>query len=403
MSTKCIKELVVRVFAHRAVTWSAERAGSFLPSTLKNVLFKAAAKKHCVQDVILHEIEYMVYYGERNARSHFEIWDPVFSKLSGKHISVLRHAMPWWELKDRDSVYPINAMEQLDQLFARLPNLKAVFYPGNNGENLYAVRQNQYCHIFLGHGDSNKGSSANKMFRLYDEVWVAGQAHIERFDSVPGDYSSIKFEVIGQPWMAEWLDARPDYEMDELLDWAYLPTWRGSYRSWSYSSLSIADEIMNSGNLHAQKSGQGFIKPHPWTDGETMKAITQTASELVNVHIVDPTTQLRNCLEKPLRFVICDVSAALTECLYINVPIFLYRPPLQSEMTDDFEEQTDFCYKFQKIDELNQLLDEVILQGRDRLAEARAKAIAHTIDMKRTKSGEFYRKLAALPLHRRQF
>lgn len=398
MSIKQLKALAVGVFAHPAAIWSAERAGSFLPSSLKKALFKAAAKTQCGQGAVLPDVEYMVYYGERNARSHFEIWQPVFSKLPGKHVSVFRHAMPWWELKDRGAVCPVNAMEQLDQLFARLPNLKAIFYPGNNGENLYAVRQNQYRHIFLGHGDSNKGSSANKMFRLYDEVWVAGQAHIDRFDNVAGDFSSIKFEVIGQPWMADWLDARPDYETDDLTDWAYLPTWRGSYRSWGYSSLSIAGEIMRIGNCHAPDAGQGFIKPHPWTDSDSMKAITQHAAELGNAQIVDPATQLRNCLGKPLRFVICDVSAALTECLYINVPIFLFRPPSQSELGDDFEDQTDFCYKFQTIDELNQLLDEVISRGQDRLAEARAKAIAHTIDIGRTKSGEIYRKLAALPL-----
>ncbi|MCP4821001.1 MAG: hypothetical protein GY883_17585, partial [Shimia sp.] len=187
----------------------------------------------------------------------------MFAACDGKSASIVRFTATWWELRDEPNVFPVTSIKQIEPLLARMPNLKAIFYPANNGTNLQAIRNTNYNHVFLGHGDSNKTSSANKVFRLYDEVWVAGHAHLDRFKRIPGNYSGIDFKVIGQPWMRDWLAALPDYSQSERKDWGYFPTWRGYYANTNYSSLDLTPEIVKV----AQDclSGSGFLKLHPWS------------------------------------------------------------------------------------------------------------------------------------------
>jgi hypothetical protein len=170
-------------------------------SSKRRELFHAVALNELGRTTALPEVEYVVYYGEKQSIPHYEMWNPVFAARPNAYLSVFRYSSSWWRVKQDPKIYPISSINQIEPLFARMPNLKAVFYPANNGINMQAVRNNDLTHVFLGHGDSNKASSANKVFRLYDHVWVAGQAHIDRFARVTGNYSALEFRIVGQPWM----------------------------------------------------------------------------------------------------------------------------------------------------------------------------------------------------------
>lgn len=383
---------------------------------LRSKYFHAVARNEMTRTTNLPEVEYVVYYGEKQSKSHYDMWNPVFAERPNSYVSIVRYTDSWWPLNEAPNIYPISSINQIEPLFARMPNLKAVFYPANNGVNMQAVRNNDLTHVFLGHGDSNKASSANKVFRLYDEVWVAGQAHLDRFERVSGNYSALSFHVVGQPWMRDWLNALPNYAPADRTAWGYFPTWRGYYKNTNYSSLDHTAEIAAVAQNLLGDAGHGFLKLHPWSAESDVAAVEEVVlggaarpepdedgqspeitSAKTGLTLPDHATQLRNILEKPLRFVICDISAAVTECLYVNVPIFLYHPRPPALLAEDFEAQNAFCYLYRDTDELRALLKRVITDGDDYLAAEREQAMNYFVDWERTKSGQFYEELDRLP------
>ena len=398
---------------------------------LKSKHFKIVSESDGSRTFELPKVNYVVYYGEKNARGHFDMWDPIFAKNPNSYISIVRYTKTWWRIKTYPNIYPISKIDQIEPLLARLPNLKAIFYPANNGVNLQAIRNTNIKHVFIGHGDSNKASSANKVFRLYDEVWVAGQAHIDRFRNIPGDYSAIKFNTVGQPWMEDWLDALPDYMPQERTSWGYFPTWRGYYKDTNYSSLDSVKDIIDAAFDCLGEESSGFLKLHPWTSAKDVSHISNIRQEFLvreqnytnstnydscgigmledsdgtldkeqsiksRLEVPKAETKLQSILEKPLQFVICDISAAITECLYINVPIFLYHPGPPVKLGDDINEQYDFCYLFKDADELRNLLKRVITDLDDNLMSRRVSALDYYVNLENTRNGQFHKSLEQL-------
>ena len=59
--------------------------------------------------------------------------------------------------------------------------LRCVFYVNNALRNVHVVRYAGVRHVQLNHGDSDKATSYNPVFRMFDRNFVAGQAAVDRF------------------------------------------------------------------------------------------------------------------------------------------------------------------------------------------------------------------------------
>ena len=370
--------------------------------------FISESLRHIGDEALLPEVEFMVYYGGGGSKSHFNMWNPVFEQQKKRFLSVFRSAVDWWKNREHHNVIPIAGFPQIEILMERLPNLKAVLYPANNGSNCQVVRQNDLQHIFIGHGDSNKSSSANKVFRLYDEVWVAGEAHLERFKSEQFNISGVDFKIIGQPWMRPTLE-NIHSNKNEAMNWCYLPTWKGNVPSQHYSSFDSFSELYEKAFSKLPISSMGVIKPHPWTELEFLKSIEQylqknsenfgnaaQAQAIANqpsITLAAPSMSIGDVLSQNPKFVVCDVSAAVTECLFWNVPIMLFDPSLPSLPTQKIREMYPGCYLFKNAEELNSLLVDVILKGNDTLSSAREDMLAYTVDIAKTKNGAIFQEL----------
>src|SRR5699024_2383781 len=79
------------------------------------------------------------------------------------------------------------------------PNLGAVFYVNANSGNNLMVRYNQYQHVHLGHGDSDKPSSYNPTHGIYSRVFSAGQAAVDRYRAHGVNIPRERFEIVGRP------------------------------------------------------------------------------------------------------------------------------------------------------------------------------------------------------------
>ena len=115
------------------------------------------------------------------------------------------------------------------------------------------------------------------------------------------------------------------------------------------------------------------------------------------ISLAPSSISIGDALTQNPTFVVCDISAAVTECLYLNVPIMLFDPSLPSLPTQKIREMYPGCYLFKNAEELNSLLVEVILKVTIRcLRQERACLHIQSI-LRKQKTVRFFRNLIEFP------
>ncbi|MDR0215258.1 MAG: CDP-glycerol glycerophosphotransferase family protein [Comamonas sp.] len=336
--------------------------------------------------------KYYLHNGENMTAgpNHLNMWLPLLISFRVPFLLIIRdHKLYGWVLKNYPTVDVAFAKSAGDvgEVVAMTEGVPLALYSSSTGNNIHLIRFEEIKHCFIGHGDSEKAASAHKALRMFDEIWVASQAHIDRFHNKPFNTSGLDFLKIGRPTLVNALkqSGTPWYERGETKI-LYLPTWEGSNYKNDYSSVRTAKQILE------MASGKAVIhaKLHPLT-GSRDKSISN-AQELikssfrdnVNVSVIPSSITLLDIYDKYNIF-ICDISSVVTECLALDVPIFLYYPKnVEIEMAVSNMVFEDYCYVFSSLEELEALIARVIT-GDDYKKEARQKAVDYFIGVKETK------------------
>jgi hypothetical protein len=115
--------------------------------------------------------------------------------------------------------------------------------------------------VFIGHGDSDKGASANPFARAYHEIWVAGPAGRDRYAAAGVDLPDSAFVEVGRPQLRE-LRRRP--EADQRPTVLYAPTWEGWGEDEYHSSLPhLGPQLIRA--LLTRGDVRVMYRPHPRT------------------------------------------------------------------------------------------------------------------------------------------
>ncbi|MBD8605708.1 CDP-glycerol glycerophosphotransferase family protein [Aeromicrobium sp. CFBP 8757] len=125
---------------------------------------------------------------------------------------------------------------QLDEILS-LSDVKLALYVNHDPVNFESLRFTSLVHVYLGHGDSDKGVSVSNQVKAYDLCFLAGRAALERTASAVMLYDAAARSVlIGQPQLdaAPVVVPAPDPSRPTVL---YAPTWEASQPSVSYGSL----------------------------------------------------------------------------------------------------------------------------------------------------------------------
>ena len=80
---------------------------------------------------------------------------------------------------------------------------------GNVGKNIHMLRIRGLRGVFVGHGDSDKEASFNPFTKVYDEVWVAGQAGRDRYIRAQVGVRDENVYEVGRPSSAASAPADP--------------------------------------------------------------------------------------------------------------------------------------------------------------------------------------------------
>lgn len=148
---------------------------------------------------------------------------------------------------------------QLDEILS-LSEIKLTLYVNHDPINFESLRFTSMVHVYLGHGDSDKGVSVSNQVKAYDFCFLAGQAALDRTASSVMLYDAAAHSVlIGQPQLdgAQAAIPAPDPARPTVL---YAPTWEASQPSVSYGSLeSHGVAIMSA----LKGSYRVIYRPHP--------------------------------------------------------------------------------------------------------------------------------------------
>ncbi len=351
-------------------------------------------------------IPFIIHSGEsmNGGSNHLRLWLPIFIQSNTNFMVLVRNIDLYnWVKKEYPWISVALARRLLDveELITLLPEAKYVFYPSSTGNNIHITRFSHLNHVFIGHGDSDKAASAHKALRLYDEIWTAGQAHIDRFKNSDFNTAHLCFLKVGRPNLNLVLKNSQSLWSQRMSPRIlYLPTWEGVMEEANYSSTHISGQIIravnSSTNMHVS------VKYHPFTGNRNavLKDINSATQSLItesgiDVSVVDFSIGVEELIPVNNIF-ICDISAVVSECLTANAPIFVYIPSdrvvkiSSSNMTYE-----DYCYTYSSVEELLGKIQQV-LSGDDYMAENRKKAIDYFIGTEETLNNKFIEQLKSI-------
>ena len=272
--------------------------------------------------------EVVVYFSSpRSGTYALRVWLDTIGRFASPVVIVLREAH---HLEDLDLtglpvvVLPLAA----DVEAAQVPSMRVALYPTNVVKNNHMIRLPGIRHAFIGHGDSDKAGSFSPVTRVYDEIWVAGEAGRDRYLRAGEGVRPEQVRLVSRPQLAgvvrRPVDPRP---VPTVL---YAPTWEGFYDESDYCSvaapgLEAVRAMVASGRVRV------IFKPHPAT-GARRADVTEALAEIEalvgqepHARVADGPESLYDAMNQA-DVLLSDVSSVLSDWLASGRPFIVTNP-----------------------------------------------------------------------------
>ncbi len=155
-------------------------------------------------------------------------------------------------------VYMRNLHDMENYMTAADP--RVVLYVNQSVRNFQLMRYGRAAHVFISHGESEKGYMSSGQLRAYDFAFIAGQAAYDRIlGSLPMYDPAVRTRQIGRPQL-DFLPADRSGRSDTRTVF-YAPTWEGDRPSMAYGSIESSGRQIVTSLL-----GAGYrviYRPHP--------------------------------------------------------------------------------------------------------------------------------------------
>ncbi|WP_329331718.1 hypothetical protein OG866_02680 [Streptomyces sp. NBC_00663] len=196
------------------------------------------------------------------------MWIETLERLDRRPLIILRERASFRYLgRTRLPVLCVPKADDLAEL--DLSGVRVVLYPGNAGKNVHMLRIAEAKHVFIGHGDSDKLASSNRVSKVYDEIWVAGRAGRDRYRRVRHAISDAAIVEVGRPQLAP-IQFHADRVPGRRPVVMYAPTWEGWSDDDCHTSL-IPMGVRLVEKLLAEDV-RVIYKPHPLTGKRSAEA-----------------------------------------------------------------------------------------------------------------------------------
>ena len=253
-------------------------------------------------------------------------WIPYLDRLGVRYVVFVRNPASFGEA-ERLTDQPVlvrRGSREMDPVM--VSTLRCVFYVNNALRNVHVVRYAGVRHVQLNHGDSDKATSYNPVFRMFDRNFVAGQAAVDRFGAHGISTAPDFFEIVGRPQVEDVAVAGPGRGVRRVL---YAPTWAGMHADSAYSSLPVGPAIVR--GLLARGCTVVY-RPHPYTRrnpglraaSEAVTALlTEDRSRTGTAHVfgaqAEQVWSIVDCFNA-VDALVSDVSSVVPDFLYSEKP-----------------------------------------------------------------------------------
>jgi hypothetical protein len=334
--------------------------------------------------LIKHDPAFLLHFSAPDfTEYHVEMWRPYLERIGKPWIIVVREKQSFGTLAaaSAPSGVPVIYCPIISDLDAAVtPNMKAAFYVNNGMKNTHLVRFSQLKHIQLLHGDSDKASSFNPVTAMFDRIFVAGQAGIDRYEANGVLIPAQKFDIVGRPQVEEIKVSHTEIRDVAAPVVLYATTWVGVYDDANYSSLKIGEKIVAK---LLERKVTVVLRPHPYTErnlssvrhaGRLAHMLEEDRSRSGRPHVFGPTATTQMSLfdcANAVDAMISDVSGVASDFLYSEKPFALTN--MLGESAEEFERSFPLSRAAYVIDSDASNLDEVLdqLLGTDPLATKR--------------------------------
>ncbi|MBD5786381.1 CDP-glycerol glycerophosphotransferase family protein [Cellulosimicrobium terreum] len=288
--------------------------------------------------------EVMVYItGPAGTEYQLAAWLPVLDTIDSRIVIVAReHALA--DQVSRLTSLPVVATPSLADLDAlHVPSLRVALYVNNGAKNTHNVRYQDVTHVQLLHGDSDKPASFNPVTAMFDKIFVAGQAGIDRYANHGIHIPAERFAIVGRPQVVGI--ERPT-SRGSVRNALYAPTWTGFQADANYGSLPVGHEIVRA------LVGRGLtvtFRPHPYSFKEpTSRAqidaieqlLTADAAATGRTHVfgveASSAMTLPDCFNAA-DLLVTDVSSVPADFLFSEKPFVITK--MQPGTVDDFVDE----------------------------------------------------------------
>ena len=274
--------------------------GGLAVAALQLVAIRRHAPEKAVQAALqAYAPRYCLYFnGTPFASYQVKMWLPYLQRTGANGVLVIRD--PRFLATARSmSALPVVLARSVESLeYVIVPSVGAVFYVNNDAKNANGVRYASVTHVHLGHGDSDKPASYAAITSMFDRIFVAGRAGVDRFAQHGVLVPPEKFVLVGRP-QVEGIEVRsPEAALPSSPVVLYAPTWRGSLEDSLFGSLRFGERIVQA--LIAAGATVMF-RPHPYSrrDAESRALIARIDAALA-ADAGRPHVQSAPCAERSI-------------------------------------------------------------------------------------------------------
>lgn len=268
----------------------------------------------------------LYFSGDVEAVYQVNMWLETMERLNRPALVVLRENKYLDDIKATSA--PLLCMpDSVAFMNFPMPSVRAALYVANVGKNIHLLRLPTIKSAFIGHGDSDKTASFNPFAKVYDQVWVAGEAGRQRYLRAKVGVRAEEIVLVGRPQLdaIESVAPRPAGSPFTVL---YAPTWEGWTEDPHQSSLiPMGREIV--ATLLATEGVRVIYKPHPLT-GTVKPLASRVSDEIVAMmaaagpqHVaVGSDRALYDCFNES-DALISDISSVVSDYLRSEKPYFV--------------------------------------------------------------------------------
>ncbi|MEU9828998.1 CDP-glycerol glycerophosphotransferase family protein [Micromonospora chersina] len=210
-----------------------------------------------------HQPEFVLYFSAPPGSEYqVTMWLPYLERIGRPFMVLLREPefLPAVAAATRAPVVFCPTLRTMDE--ALVPSLRAAFYVNHGAKNSHCIRFSQLTHVQLHHGDSDKAPSANPVSAIFDKIFVAGPAAIERYARAGVEIPAEKFVVVGRP-QVEAIEVRREPATARAHPTVlYTPTWTGHHADADYCSLPVAETVIR---RLLDRGATVILRAHPYT------------------------------------------------------------------------------------------------------------------------------------------